>query len=306
MKRQQEILELSIWLAMGLVTAMFILVMAGCTPSTAASIEPTLIRGRIPSKDDFKSITWIGGCTGTLIGPRVVATAAHCVSTNLSISIGKDKYKAVCMVSKEFSKSISADYALCALDGDADGPYEVVNFEEDHVKLNEEILLSGYGCEVWGGRIDGKFRIGEAKISSMGNSSGYLVASDGATLCSGDSGGPAWSLKADGSRNKFIGINSRSDTKKVSFISYIAKAEGVRFFKSWSDKNPGLKICGLHADAENCLGIVSSPKPPIEEKPDFEIVHEIATVKVSMKSAFTGLKAKLQRFLWESLEAIKP
>lgn len=279
----------------------------GCTAGHSSQFEPTLIRGRIPDKNDFKAIVWVGGCTGTIIGPKVLTLAAHCVSDRIQISIGKDKFNATCMVSKEYAKGVvSADYALCSLDQEAEGPYEVVNFDEGHVKIGDEILLSGYGCQKWGGPIDGRFRIGEAHISDLGkgNADNYLVASDGATLCSGDSGGPSWSLQPDGKRAKLIGLNSRSDTKKTSYISYIAKPEGKRFFEVWSAMNPDLKICGLHKDAKNCFGVKDTVAPSIENT--FEIKHEVADISVLVKKDFTGLIAKLKRFLWETLEVVKP
>jgi hypothetical protein len=219
-----------------------------------------LIGGVIADPNEFKASPWVGNCTSALVGERVLFTAAHCVSNGgtKSFSIGATRYNAKCAHHPEYKGNSTADFAVCLVDKKVEGdvPFEVVASAIDY-KVGDNFLLSGYGCLKWGGGLDGKYRIGRAKITKLPSGKNYDTVTQGdVALCSGDSGGPAWFVYPDGSR-KLVGVNSRSNTTTTSYLSSHATATAQSFYKSWASSN-GVKICGIHSDAVGCRGA----KPP--------------------------------------------
>lgn len=224
---------------------------------------PTLINGTVADRKLYPATIWIGNCTASVVGPRTVYTAAHCVeSGSTSFSLGGDKFSLKCVSSPEYRRNSTSDYALCYSERDIEGiKYEVVNIDPGHVVKGDTILQSGFGCTKWGGRLDGQLRVGRSQVLSTpsGSSCDYTTG-NGAVLCSGDSGGPAWSLNKDGSRNRLISVNSRSNTTSRSYLSAIATEEGIRFTKAYTvTKNT--KVCGVSELTPNCRN--SGPVDPV-------------------------------------------
>jgi hypothetical protein len=225
---------------------------------------PVLIGGVVADPNEFKASPWVGNCTGAIVGERVLFTAAHCVSNGgtKSFSIGTTRYNSKCTHHPEYRGNSTADFAVCLIDKPVTGDLE---FEQVATKIDyktgDQLLLSGYGCRAWGGALDGKYRIGRAKITKLPSGSNYDTITQGdVALCSGDSGGPAWFVYPDGSR-KLIGVNSRSNTTTVSYLSSHAVSTAQSFYKSWASQN-GAKICGIHSEAVKCRG--SKPSEPVK------------------------------------------
>jgi Trypsin len=259
--------------------------------SQGAPVEPMLIGGRIPDKGDFQAVISNGGCTASVVGNRVILLAAHCVNTSMNFSVGRDAFKAECMTPLEYIKDISGDFGLCYLDKEVSGiEFENVNLDPDVPKEGDTILLSGFGCTSKGRPSDGQFRVGEVVVTNtkVGFGYNYFETRKKVLLCPGDSGGPAWSIK-DKKRDKIVGVNSRSDSSTVSYLSATGGKAFNRFVLAWKKLYPKARICGVDADAPNCFG---APKEELE--PTFEIDHTIAEVKVHMKPTFEGLGKKLK------------
>lgn len=237
-------------------------------------VEPMLIGGRPADPKDFPASVYASmngaRCTATVVGPKVLMIAAHCVSDggSASFSVGPNQYRSTCSHSADYRGNATADYSLCVVDKEVTGiKYENVAADPGVVKVGDELLLTGYGCvrAGGGGGNDGVYRIGEAKIRALpSGTDNDITAGSGAALCFGDSGGPAFKyLDTAKTKRVLVSINSRGDIRSTSYLSAVFTTQGKRFISAWKAKNPTLKICGVDADAPNCRD-ASEPVPPPE------------------------------------------
>jgi hypothetical protein len=243
---------------------------------------PKIIDGLEASPDDYPVSFQLAGdqgvCTWFLIGARSLMTAAHCVSDGASIKIVKEPktvYEGQCERSPKYQKDPSQDWALCLLSTDYPPPvvsgspingYEVLNTDPSALQIGQSIHITGFGCKHKDGQLDDIYRVGRAKIAEVppdvriaGNmrAPNFLkIKRLPSQLCSGDSGGPAFSLSSFvGPQRLFrmvIGINAQ--TVYVSGDGYLASTstkDALDFFQQWARKH-GQGICGLHKGVKNC------------------------------------------------------
>jgi Trypsin len=241
-------------------------------------VEPQIVGGRLAKRSDWPA-TFIfkdrgeGVCTSTAVGRRVVLTAAHCVENGVTGSIESNgkPVKITCDHHPEYTpktrhrkRTTSADWALCAASGDIElSEYETVNVDSKKVKLKQELLLTGFGCNKEGGSDGGFGQLfeGEANVTEIPSVNGrvrwkkyYVTTFGGAAICSGDSGGATFKfLDAAKKSRVIVGVNSRGDFRKVSRISSTSTESFTSWAKKWASKPEGLlEICGLHPGASSC------------------------------------------------------
>lgn len=223
---------------------------------------PVLINGSVVDRKDYPAIIWIGNCTATLVGPRTVATAAHCTGSSVSFNVGSDKYSATCRKSTHYRNNPTADYSFCHTDREVTGvPFDPINIDPTYVASGDWILQTGFGCTRWGGRLDMQLRVGRSKVISVPNGTNNDITTGGegsAVLCSGDSGGPAYGFQENGQRGLLISVNSRSNTTTRSYLSALATSQGIQFINSFA-KEFDAKICGLSEGVRGCriLGLIA-------------------------------------------------
>lgn len=274
-------------------------------------IAPALIRGRVPDKSEFPGVIWIGNCTATLVGPQMVYTAAHCVGRGgIRFSAGQNSYSAECRTAREYHRGNStADFALCYVSEPVIGvPYfETINLDKSLVSVGDKVLLSGYGCQRWGRGIDGKYRIGESTVSRVpsGTNSDIVTRND-ATLCSGDSGGPAWEILQNGNRGKMLSVNSRSNTTNVSYLSAIGSDIGIRFTNAVLQIYTDAEICGTSRAPQNCLVEGEGPEDPNPPEPErhFFMDHPILSFLALMKPGKEDLLEDAKAAIKSALDSL--
>jgi secreted trypsin-like serine protease len=220
----------------------------------AADFDALLMGGTVADPADWPASPWLGNCSATLIGEKVLLTAAHCVSNggSTSFSVSGTKYTGKCTHHSNYRSNQTADWALCALNAPVPNiEFEVIATEEDvHCSTGQEFLWTGYGCQRWNGGLDGKFRVGTVKSVSCPRGTNHDVITTGkVALCSGDSGGGGYVQL--GNTRRVVGVNSRSNRTDTSYVSNVFSSTFRTWAESWANSK-SIEICGIHPSAKNC------------------------------------------------------
>lgn len=274
--------------------------------ASAEPVKPTLIGGTVANPADWPASVYasLSGsrCSATVVGPRVLAIAAHCSSGKVSFSVGPNNYTGTCSNAREYSSNSTADYSLCLLDREVVGvPYESLNQDASRLRVGNELLLTGYGCirRGGGGGNDGNYRIGRSQITRLpSGSSNDIVTVGSAALCFGDSGGPAFLTSPSGER-WVVSVNSRGDIRSTSYLSSWSSNTGKAFIERWYAKF-GQPICGVHSSATGCRNS-SGFNPPAEFEVDSEMVRLVGKVKPGFEKSLPDIK----KAVVDALEEVK-
>lgn len=229
---------------------------------------PVLIGGAPADKKDwpanFTSSQGNSKCTSTVLGPKVMQLAAHCVGNGkiASITSGGQKYMGPCTHHQSYKNDATADYALCLLDKPIDLPwYEGVIENGSEIKVGSKIMLAGMGCTQagGGGGNDDVFRVGEAPVVTLPNSNNDLITRGNSALCFGDSGGSAYFKDSKGIY-RVAAVNSRGDIRTTSYLSAVYTKTARDFYIKFAVDN-NAQICGVSDSAPKCRGDNQEPNP---------------------------------------------
>jgi len=258
--------------------------------SDPEDLSPALIGGTVAEPGEFPASPWVSNCSSTLIGPKVLITAAHCVSNGgtKSFVIGSNRYTSTCTHNPSYRSNSTADWSLCLVSQPVTGiKFEsVATAEEAQCEVGKKYLWSGFGCTRWGGSIDGKFRIGYVATTKCPSGTNYDTITRGSVaLCSGDSGGGGYVVFENGDR-KLVGTNSRSNTRDTSYVSSTYTAKFRDWASAWASSK-SVEICGISADAKDCRSS-SNPDPDPDPDPK-DCSQEVDKVDSSLAAHVTAV-----------------
>jgi Trypsin len=231
-------------------------------PAAPASGNELIINGtrkadphNWPATFWFTSLSTKIECTSTVVGPRAVLTAAHCIGDTDEkgkIESGSFVIDITCKSEPNYTTDDSSpntvyDIALCVAEADIPilfgGSYERIGGNSDVVPVGQDILLLGFGCrQKFGGGPRGELWEGTAsRIENKNNN--FIMTDGGASICLGDSGGSAYAVYSSGLRRSIVGVNSRGDFNHISFLAPVTFKTILTLLKLLSPN--AVQICGI-------------------------------------------------------------
>lgn len=265
------------------------------TTIAAGPITPTLINGTPVPSGTWKEVVYIsmggGACSATLIGPRVLITAAHCGTTGTTATFTID--------GKKYSAKLTRSSLYPARDHDISlglVTEEVKGIEPKTVggtaTKGLEITLLGYGCTQsnngnGAGGNDGILRIGKSVITSFQAYDMVSTTPGGAALCFGDSGGPAFQTSNGEEGALLLGINSKGNISTTNYNTRLDSTESQNFLKNYASAN-NVEICGINKDCQT-----SDPTDPpatctLTANPQSLFLNESVTLTLASQNATSG------------------
>ncbi|MBL9022918.1 MAG: trypsin-like serine protease [Myxococcales bacterium] len=234
-----------------------------------ASAEAPIVNGELDTGHPGVVALTIQGqqfCTGTLVTPTVVVSAAHCIHPSTGVSPGtlaQVFFGNVVGQGGTFIDVVEAEYKPDWFldDPDADDDVSVLRLASPAPVApipmgtlpppGSTITLVGFGITSAGGTGSGVKRVTQATIDQIGSKI-FSMPVDPSGTCNGDSGGTA--LFLDNGVEKLVGIHTRSDCQSFMLDERV-DAHLEEFIQPFIDK-------GGSCDADgSCASGCAAPDP---------------------------------------------
>ena len=214
-----------------------------------ASTQQAITHGEDDDGDPAVVALLIGGkvfCTGVLVTPNVVATAAHCVDPTppdqVFFGTKPNQKKGGTFIAVSDSKvhpdfqedTLENDIALVGLASKAPvAPLQVFTADFDATYIGRAIRIVGFGATGFAEESDLRKRTGDTTITSYGDDDFRFHATPSQT-CNGDSGGPALAKIDD--REVIVGLASSGDQNCKQYGRHMRVDRYIPFIQSYTKK----------------------------------------------------------------------